>query len=118
MAPSLVTPALLRDSNSERDGEREGLLSKRHCASKAAVLKWQNPVFPNKCLRGSPTRETEGELGSRAGAELVHLVFQVRPAGTEAPPQIPVRAQAYGQEPSGRKCSLASADFVFEIELG
>ena len=99
----------------------KAFLSNRHCASKAAVLKWQNPVFPNrvwKFLQGSPTRETEGELGSRAGAELVHLVFQVRPAGTGALPQIPVRAQAYGQEPSGRKGSLASADFVFDIELG
>lgn len=77
-------------------------LSNRHCASKAAVLKWHNPVFPNKRLHGSPTCETEGEF----------------PAGTGAPPQIPVRAQACGQEPSGRKRSLASADFVFDIELG
>lgn len=100
LLPSFVGPALLEGSDVEGEGGKV-FLSNGHCPPKAAILKQQNSIFSSKLSPISPTYKTDGTWGT----ELAHLVSHVHPLATGAPSPNPVRAPAYGQEPSGKTSS-------------
>uniref|UniRef100_A0A8D0RCP4 Trafficking protein particle complex subunit 2-like protein n=1 Tax=Sus scrofa TaxID=9823 RepID=A0A8D0RCP4_PIG len=69
------------------------------------------------CLRGGPAH-TADRVGERAGVERAHPVSQGRPAGTGAPPQIPVRPRHRDRNLLGENSLLPLPGFVFGVELG
>uniref|UniRef100_A0A8D1VEV7 Trafficking protein particle complex subunit 2-like protein n=1 Tax=Sus scrofa TaxID=9823 RepID=A0A8D1VEV7_PIG len=69
------------------------------------------------CGAALHTRQTD-RVGERAGVERAHPVSQGRPAGTGAPPQIPVRPRHTDRSLLGENSLLPLPGFVFGIELG